>query len=164
MTEYQRLFLVQARSNLDVFRLLLGQKDLPACHALHYLQMASEMLAKAHFWRHGSRDATHRAFAPFFQSLMTNRRAQSCLGFQGHNASWQDRIRTATSLAERVQNLAPSIAKDSPNPEYPWPRNAPTVAPAEHSFGIWQEIKTTPAGRKFLHLIDELFRLADQFL
>ncbi len=164
MTEHQRLFLVQARSNLDVFRLLLAEKRLPVCHALHYLQMASEMLGKAHFWKDGPRDHTHRAFVPFLKGLATNRRAQRGLGFQGRNASWGERIRSATALAERIEKLAPTLAEDGPNPEYPWPRKTPRIAPAEYNFEIWQELQYTPAERRLLDLVDGLFLIAEQYL
>lgn len=51
MTEHQRLFLVQARSDFVVFEWLQKQQrngELPASHALHYLQMATELLGKSH--------------------------------------------------------------------------------------------------------------------
>jgi hypothetical protein len=80
MTEHQRLFLVQARTDLVVFELLLRQAELPACHALHYLQMATELLGKAHAWKHSPQVTTHRAFVGFLRSLSTNRKAQKQLG------------------------------------------------------------------------------------
>jgi hypothetical protein len=42
-------FILQARSDFAIFRHLLDQPraSVPECHALHYLQMASEKLAKA---------------------------------------------------------------------------------------------------------------------
>src|SRR5207237_3991876 len=150
MTEYQRLFLVQARTDFAVFELLRRQPDLPACHALHYLQMATELLGKAHAWKHGPRTNTHRAFVGFLRSLSTNRKAQKQLGFEGPNENWDHLIRKSVPLAERVEDLVPALAEDAPNPEYPWPREAPQFAPVEHTFGIWQEIQDTAAGRQFL--------------
>jgi hypothetical protein len=43
-------FLRQARSDLAVYHLLSGrsERDIPRCHALHYLQMACEKIAKAY--------------------------------------------------------------------------------------------------------------------
>jgi hypothetical protein len=40
-------FLTQARSDWQVFEHLYDS-DFPECHALHYLQMATEKLAKAY--------------------------------------------------------------------------------------------------------------------
>jgi hypothetical protein len=164
MTEFQRLFLVQARTDLVVFELLRGKADLPACQALHYLQMSTELFGKAHAWKHGPQRNTHRAFVGFLRSLSTNRKAQNQLGFKGHNESWEHMIRKSVPLAERVEDLAPALALDGPNPEYPWPRAEPRFAPAEHEFAIWQELQATAAGRQFLKLIRDLFSVAEAFI
>lgn len=164
MTEYQRLFLVQARSDFAVFALLRGQADLPACHALHYLQMATELFGKAHAWKHGPRANTHRAFVGFLRSLSTNRKAQKQLDFEGRNENWEHLIRKSIPLAQGIEDLAPALAQDGPNPEYPWPRDAPQNAPAEHAFELWQRLQDTDAGRRFLWLVDRLFKVAEAFL
>lgn len=164
MTEFQRLFLVQARTDFAVFELLRSQPGLPACHSLHYLQMATELLGKAHAWKHGPKSNTHRAFVAFLRSLSTNRHAQAILGFQGKNESWKHLIRHSVPLAERIEDLAPSLSPDAPNPEYPWPRAAPQCAPAEHPFEIWEEIQSTAAGRQFLKFAGDLFAAATSFL
>src|SRR5437763_13170908 len=101
MTEYQRLFLVQARTDFAVFELLRRHPELPACHALHYLQMATELLGKAHAWKHGPPAKTHRAIVSFLRNLSTNRRAQKQLGFEGKNKNWEHLIRKSVPLAER---------------------------------------------------------------
>jgi hypothetical protein len=164
MTEYQRLFLVQARTDFAVFELLRRQADLPPCHALHYLQMATELLGKAHAWKHGPRANTHRAFVGFLRSLSTNRKAQKQVGFGGRNEHWEHLIRKSVPLAERIEDLAPALARDAPNPEYPWPRDAPLTAPAEYTFEIWQDLQETAAGRQFLSVIGRLFAAAEAFL
>jgi len=164
MTEYQRLFLVQSRTDFAVFDLLRRQADLPACHALHYLQMATELLGKAHAWKDVPRANTHRAFVGFLRSLSANRKAQKQLGFEGRNQNWEHSLRKSAQLAERIENLAPALALDAPNPEYPWPRDAPQFAPAEHTFEIWQELQETAAGRQFLSLTSQLFAAADAYL
>ncbi|MBI1915188.1 MAG: hypothetical protein HYS12_10685 [Planctomycetes bacterium] len=165
MTEHQRLFLVQARTNFTVFGLFRKDSKLPRCHTLHYLQMATEMLGKALAWRHGPpKKQTHRAFVPFLRSLAANRQAQKQLGYQGQNNSWKQFIRKSVPLAERVENLAPALCKDGPNPEYPWPNAEPETAPAEHTFEIWQELQETAEGRQFLSLLGGLFAVAEAFL
>jgi hypothetical protein len=164
VTEFQRLFLVQARSNFAVFDLLRQQPDLPGCHALHYLQMATELLGKAYAWRQGPRVHTHRAFVGFLRGLATNRQAQKQLGYEKQNDSWKHLIRKSGPLAERVEDLAPALTPDAPNPEYPWPRNAPEAAPAEYVFEIWGDLQENAEGRQFLNLIRNLFALADAFL
>jgi hypothetical protein len=164
MTEYQRLFLVQARTDFAVFEFLEQQQDLPACHALHYLQMATEMLGKAHAWKRGLPTSTHRAFVGFLRGLEANRQAQKQLGYKGRNANWKHMIRKSVPLAERIEDLAPALSPDAPNPEYPWPRAAPQIAPAEYTFAIWVELTKNATGRRFLSLIRSLFAAADAFL
>lgn len=164
MTEHQRLFLIQAQTDFSVFELLRQRADLHECHALHYLQMATEMLGKAHAWKHGHPVNTHRAFKGFLRSLATNRKAQKQHGFEGQNASWQHWVRKSLQLAERIEDLAPSLSPDSPNPEYPWPKDDPGTAPVEHTFELWQELQGTDIGRQFLKRIRHLFAVADAYL
>ena len=164
MTEHQRLFLVQARTDFTVFEKFRKDAGLPSCHALHYLQMATEMLGKAHAWKHGPRANTHRAFVMFLRSLSTNRKAQKQLGFEGRNENWKHIIRKSTPLAKLIEDLAPALCADGPNPEYPWPSAAPNTAPAEHSFEIWQELQETAAGRQFVELASRIFATAETFL
>jgi len=165
MTEHQRLFLVQARTNFTVFGLFRKDSKLPHCHALHYLQMATEMLGKARAWRRGPPEKqTHRAFVLFLRGLRANRQAQNQLGYEGQNESWKHVIRKSVPLAERIENLAPALCNDGANPEYPWPRAAPETAPAEHTFEIWQELQETAAGRQFLSLLGGLFAVAEALL
>jgi hypothetical protein len=167
MNEQQRLFLVQARTDFAVFELfqtLSPLRGLPACHSLHYLQMATELLGKARAWRHGRPDKKHRAFVVFLRSLRTNRQAQKELGYQGQNANWQHLIRKSIPLAEAIEDLAPALALDGANPEYPWPPANPFATPAEHTFALWRDLQDTAAGRQFLHLTKHLFSSAEAYL
>src|SRR4051794_872509 len=109
MTAHQRLFLVQARTDFAVFNLLKKQSNLPACHALHYLQMATEMLGKAYLWKHGRPANSHRAFVSFLRGLSTNGEARERLGYEGYNAHWEHTIRKGVSLAEQIEDLAPVL-------------------------------------------------------
>jgi hypothetical protein len=164
MNKHQLLFLSRARTDLAVFELFRRQTTFPACHALHYLQMATEMFGKAHLWKHGQVRKTHHAFVSFLRSLATNRLAQQRLGYQGKNENWQHTIRKSIYFAEAIEKLAPALAGDGPNPEYPWPPAGPTTTPAEHEFAIWQELTDTAPGRQFLGLLNGLFRDAEAFL
>lgn len=167
MTDHQRLFLLQARSDVAVFELLRDlcrQGDVPSCHALHYLQMATELLGKAYAWKHGPPRQTHRAFVRFLRGLVTNREAQTKLGFEGRNERWKQAIRKTVPLAEHVEDLAPALAGNGPNPEYPWPPAAPTSAPANHEFDLWDDLDSTTAGRQFLFLVERLFAVAEVFM
>ncbi|MGH7139538.1 MAG: hypothetical protein ACREHD_27650, partial [Pirellulales bacterium] len=130
---------------------------------LHHLQMATELLGKAHAWRHGPQPMTHVAFVPFFRSLVSNRRAQNQLGFARRNEAWRRLIRTSIPLAQQVEQLAPTLAIDRPNPEYPWPRDDPADAPAEFTFEIWRALQQTSAGRRFVSLVERLLQSRRRF-
>jgi hypothetical protein len=99
----------------------------------------------------------------FFRSLSTNGKAQKQLGYEGRNENWKHRIHMSVPLAERIEDLSPALVLDGPNPEYPWPRDAPQFAPAEYTFGLWQDLKEA-AGRQFLKLTGHLFAAADAYL
>ncbi len=164
VNEPQRLFLVQARTDLVVFKLLAENDKLPACHALHYLQMATELFGKAHAWRNGPNFHTHRAFVGFLRSLTSNRQAQREAGYESRTAQWEQLIRSFGPIAQRVEDLAPALAQDGPNPEYPWPRANPDSTPAEHAFDLWTELMETSRGRQFLKVLGELFASAETHL
>ena len=82
--------------------------------------------------------------------------ARQQLGFGGNNEAWSSRIRSSIALAESIEELAPDLAQDGPNPEYPWPRANPAVVPAEHEFDIWLKLRDTANGRHFLHFLRSL--------
>jgi hypothetical protein len=69
MNRYQELWWRQSESDHAVFKLLRGQGP-AVCHTLHYLQMTTEKLAKAYFWRTGSPpQKSHIGFVKFLQFL-----------------------------------------------------------------------------------------------
>ncbi len=105
----------------------------PVCHELHYLQMCTEKLAKAYYPAPPSGRISHNAFRQFLTHLPSNARAFKPLGFAdlAGFTRWQLSV---TTLVGAIEDLAPALAGNGPNPEYPWPRNAPTNAPADHSF------------------------------
>jgi hypothetical protein len=100
----------------------------------------------------------------FLRSLAFNRKAQKQLGFERRNENWEQLIRKSVVLAEQVEKLAPALAGDAPNPEYPWPPDDPQVTPAEHTFEIWEKLQATSTGRQFLNLITHLFAAAETYL
>jgi len=159
MNGFQTLWWEQTRSDHSVL-LLLRKKDYNPCHQLHYLQMVTEKLGKAYFWRTGQAPPkSHASFLRFVQALddrsePDRNRIAACLGFGSAKAmrSW---IPTITPLAYDLERLAPSLAGDhGPNPEYPWPRNAPANVPVLHSFDIWKRLTGSGTGRQLLKVID----------
>lgn len=163
MNLQQQLFLSQARSDFEVFLALDERESLPPCHALHYLQMTTEMLGKSFHWRTGSSTGSHRAFVQFLRSLATNSAAKQAMDYGGRDAAWQSFIRSMIPLAQTIEDLAPALAGDGPNPEYPWPRNMPLVAPIDHAFPIWSTLND-PKGQRFLGLLTSLLDDAESYL
>ena len=154
MNEQQRLYLVQARTDWRLCGLL---KKEPRCHRLHYLQMCTEKLAKAYFWRRPDAGALgHAAFTRLIRAIAGNRRVAEHLGFikTTHFREWINEI---SDLAYEIERLAPALAGDGPNPEYPWPREFPQHAPVEreHAFRVWEHLRT-PNGQCLWRMIDQL--------
>jgi hypothetical protein len=150
MNEQQRLYLVQARSDRSILRLLGSQ---PACHQLHYLQMLTEKLAKAFFWRGPGAEALgHAAFVRFVRAIASNRRVAEGLGFTSM-LSFREWIADVSDLAYELERLAPALAADGPNPEYPWPRAYPEHTPAEHDFVFWRHFRSR-SGFTLLRMLD----------
>ena len=139
MNERQRLYLVQARSDWSIFQLLKRQA---VCQQLHYLQMVTEKLGKAFFWRGpGAENLGHAAFSRFVRAIATNRRVADLIGFPDIT-SFGEWCNDVSNLAYALERLAPALANDGPNPEYPWPRGEPRYAPVEHEFEMWEELNT----------------------
>ncbi|MEO6812140.1 MAG: hypothetical protein ABI353_23775 [Isosphaeraceae bacterium] len=151
MNEQQRLYLVQARSDWSIFLMLKNQ---PVCHRLHYLQMSTEKLAKAYFWKNsGAAALGHASFVKFIRSIATKRQVVTKLGFMNLE-SFGEWIKDVSDLAYELERLAPALANDGPNPEYPWPRREPRHAPIEHDFQAWRHFGTAN-GQHLRRLIEQ---------
>lgn len=145
MNDYQKLWWQQAQSDHVVFVLLRNQ-GIADCHSLHYLQMVTEKIAKAHFWRRGSPPPMdHAAFVRFMryfgQIPRNNRERIADLFTFTRFDDFQAWIRTVLPLAYELERLAPTLAQAGPNPEYPWPHEQPRFAPANEKFPLWAELK-----------------------
>ena len=158
MNDYQKLWWQQAESDHAIL-LLLRKKDVVPCHQLHYLQMVTEKLGKAYFWRSGSSPKkSHAFFVKFLRALATvsqpKRQQQIADAFAFRRfedfKSW---ARTVLPLCYELERLAPALAQDGPNPEYPWPQNAPRYFPATFQFDIWKQLTGTGLGRQLLKKI-----------
>lgn len=150
MNESYRPYLIQARSDWRVYGLLTTE---PVCHQLHYLQMCTEKLAKAYFRKRGvDHGFGHAVFVRFLRTIPGERGMARSFKFQGREPfrAWIDKSLT---LAREIELLAPALAGDGPNPEYPWPRDDPREAPAEFDFRLGDDLKQ-PNGRALLYLIE----------
>ncbi len=69
MNDRQSRWYEQVRSDYDVL-LLLRRTGAQPCHQLHYLQMVTEKLGKAYFWRTNRPPRRgHASFVRFLQAL-----------------------------------------------------------------------------------------------
>jgi hypothetical protein len=151
----QAAFYRQSSSDWRLFEELRNRSRREACHELHYLQMATEKLAKAFLW--GTRTPprqTHVSLVQFLRRIGTSRRVRDALEFgrQEQLAAW---VRGVLPLAYLIERLAPDLAGDGPNPEYPWPPDLPETAPVDYDFPAVLELETA-RGRQFVELIGRL--------
>lgn len=156
MNRYQEVWWRQAESDHDAF-VLLRREGSAQCHSLHHLQMATEKIAKAYFWRSGSPPArSHAGFAQFLRLLGPKRqddreRIASLFSFKRFT-DFQTWIHAVGPIVYELERLAPDLAKDGPNPEYPWPHAQPETAPVDHNFAVWASL-TSGQGRNLLRVI-----------
>jgi len=156
MNSFQSLWWEQAKSDHTIFIVLRGQ-GAAQCHLLHYLQMATEKIAKAYFWRNGiAPPAKHAGFVQFLRFLgqtpIRDRQRIAELFTFARFSDFQSWIHAVLPVAYDLEQLAPALACDGPNPEYPWPHRAPVAAPALYQFEVWKQL-TTGQGRDLMRFI-----------
>ena len=174
MTEHEA-YLRQARSDFAVFQLLLEQdRDIvPACHSLHYLQMATEKLAKAVAIVsevRGFDKYSHVAFS-LLQNLLCRADVARKLGW-GDFKAYQSFLKNSTPVFRAVDELSPSVglglpgggSKEGPNSQYPWrARDSHGTfvwcVPAEHSFRLTEQLRSGNAAQ----VIQFVNNLLDRF-
>ena len=62
-------------------------------------------------------------------------------------------IRAVLPLVYQLECLAPALAQNGPNPEYPWPHDAPIDCPVRHQFVLWEQLTNTGLGRQLTRAI-----------
>ncbi len=158
MKPFQELWWKQARSDYQVFIRFRDIGGFEPCHALHYLQMATEKISKAYSWRDDTPPKmSHTGFRMFLKLLTKNNRQESrnrlasIFGFSRFS-DFEGRIKAAFEVAYELERLAPALAGDGPNPEYPWPHAAPQFAPMAYEFPVWKAL-TTSKGRELMKFL-----------
>jgi hypothetical protein len=129
--------------------------------------MATEKLSKAYLWRSGhAPPKSHTGFVRFLRALLDRRaeldRIAPVLGFHRREDldTW---VRSVQLLAYSLQNVAPAEASNGPNPEYPWPYEAPAHCPIDHTFALWEQLTNTGRGRKLIVFIERAVACFDQY-
>lgn len=166
MNQAQELWWRQGQSDHAIF-VQLRRAGVHECHLLHYLQMATEKLSKAYLWRSGhAPPRVHTGFVRFLRALL-DRPAEldhiaTVLGF-GRREDLDRWVRNVLTLAYSLQNIAPAEAGDGPNPEYPWPHEAPADCPIRHTFALWNRLKNTGHGRKLMEVVERAIARFDDY-
>jgi len=158
---WAKAFAIQARSDFTIYRKLLGESDVAACHRLHYLQMATEKIAKAYRIRDTTTSEevlrSHVGFSKFISSFVLSPPLK--LEYKGKQAQLRGLLRDAKMLAGAIEKLAPAIAPDQTpqNTEYPWQEGESVIAPCRYSFPNLSMLNES-GGRTFLKLIERALR------
>jgi len=152
---WDEAFWAQAKSDWEMYAKLDETRE-PACHVLHYLQMATEKLGKAYLMARGTDvgdvQTSHQAFTQFLRLAARNGKVQRKLGMTA--AQLRAHVRRLLPIAHAVEKLAPALAAGSVNAEYPWstPQGA-IVAPIRHSFALSRMLEGAN-GRNLLKLVE----------
>ena len=156
----QEAFLAQARSDYDVYKRLKNVDGLPACHWLHYLQMATEKLAKAirmAFWATGADKESHVAFSKLLGVLQNA--PQTAAALKMKSAAFKQLCRRTQPIIDEIERLAPAVGS-GPNVEYPWQQRDAEgiftwISPIDHAFGVERTLQS-PNGDALLKLTELL--------
>lgn len=163
---WQTAFLKQARVDWDTYQ-RIRQGTWPECHQLLLLQMASEKLSKALLVvGHSSLETiaqSHAAFVKFMHIASNQRKIQKTLGMK--KSQQRAQFKTLLPLAYEIELLAPALAQNGPNAEYPWKNASGNIlAPADYPFPLIKRLRQTPQGVQllkymeiFLNRFEELF-------
>ena len=156
-------FAAQGRSDWDVYKYLsaLAKPSFPQCHALHYLQMATEKIAKAYRVRDTAADVDelvkhHAGFVEFINQFFRSETIRA--EYRGQDAALETLQRNATTLAREIQRLAPAADRlASPeNAEYPWERDDAILIPCAFAFPNLTMLRQA-SGRAVMNLVERAF-------
>ncbi|MCA1596475.1 MAG: hypothetical protein LC772_08645 [Chloroflexi bacterium] len=123
-----------------MFLLLQSERrdgSVPLCQQLHYLQMATEKLAKSHLTSGASPPTrSHDAFVKFLRVAKRRPDVRKACGYYDA-AMFTAFIDSILPKAQAIEDLSPEGA-EHPNPEYRWQVGADVVCPVDHPFADLQ--------------------------
>lgn len=147
----------QARSDHQIYELLAATSGIPQCHALHYLQMTCEKIAKAYRLRdtEGDVDAltkSHGGFVKFMNTWLLSPSVKRT--YAGRDAMFGQVKTRVLAVSREIERLAPATDKVATpaNSEYPWADGEKAVVPCEYAFPNLT-LLTDPGGRSFLKFV-----------
>jgi len=132
--QWDKAYLRQASSDYEVFRQLLSM-PVPPCHQLHYLQMATEKLAKAFLSANarGRRQPNkHESLVHFLNSVDAHDAVRRAFGYESKSQQMAF-LRSIMPIARAIEAVYPK-ALDAPNLEYPWESSGRVLCPRDYDF------------------------------
>ena len=155
---WQLAFLKQARVDWEIYQ-RIDDTSWPTCHRLHFLQMATEKLGKALLVA-GDMSLerithTHAAFVKFLRVARNNHNLQK--GLRMSHSQLKTHFNRLLPIANAIEALAPTLAQDGPNPEYPWlDKTGNILSPVDYSFPQ-MKLMQSPQGAQLLRYIRYFF-------
>ena len=82
-TDWRSAYFTQAEADYTLFRKLAKQEEVPLCQKLHFLQMATEKMAKGFLTPpgRGQYKNTHNAFVDFTRTAVANKSLRDLCGY-----------------------------------------------------------------------------------
>lgn len=159
-------FLQQARADWEAYQ-KTHETFWPACHRLHFLQMATEKLGKALLLAGQAElervTSSHAAFVKFVQVASYDRNLQIRLKMT--KTQLKTHFRQLLPIAYEIEILAPALARNGPNPEYPWrDRTGKICIPVVYSFPQTKLLQSPNGLRLLKHLEDCMAEFEKIFL
>jgi hypothetical protein len=163
--DWQAAFLKQARTDWDAYE-KAEELMWPICHRLHFLQMATEKLGKALLVAAETKldeiTHSHLALVKFLRVVSNNLDLHLKLGLTKSQLKAQ--FKGLLPIAHEIEILAPALAQEGPNPEYPWVDKAGRICiPVDYSFPLTKLLQSHQGIRLlkyieyFLAEFEELF-------
>lgn len=153
---WAQAFARQAESDLNAREILVRQAGLPACHALHHLQMACEKICKASMIASGTPPTavqeSHAYIAKQLPIIVRQYLNRADVGKSKNN--WI--VNAVRSLARKIELLSPAVRDGGRSPqncEYPWlgADGTTVIAPSDHRFDFSELFE--PAGTTLLKIL-----------
>ncbi len=158
---WREAYFSQAQDDYRIFREFKQRTDIAMCQKLHYLQMATEKLAKGFLCSPNGEappKKVHGALVKFLKTSKGQPNVRRQLGYENYRtyATYIDGI---LGIAERIERLAPVGYEERLNPEYPWETDDGVICPVYYDFSEFSRQDII----KFQNLTDALFRVVDEF-
>jgi hypothetical protein len=98
---------------------------------------------------------THAAFVKFLRVARNNHNLQKRLGMS--HSQLKAHFNRLLPIANEIEVLAPTLAQDGPNPEYPWlDRSGHILVPIDYSFPQ-MKLMQSPQGAQLFRYIRHFF-------